>query len=229
MPIQSFFCGQLAEGVAGYGYSEGKGLLMKCPDCDGKVSVGQLQCKDCGRSLADLDLIAMRAKSVKDRRRLLSLFVVAVVVAVGGVAAKNYVDQQNAKEAARVLATQANLQAKLAREAAALEQQQLAAEIADYSWVPKGFTKFATNHNMAYKSISYDSADCYSNCWGFQVISRDACSSIKVSANIQRDDVILDTDSDYATDVPAQTRVIMRITSSADLPWNAMVTESTCT
>lgn len=202
---------------------------MKCPDCDSKLRVADERCGQCGRTLADLNLSALNVREAS-RKRIIGIgLVVSALVLGGGFVAKQRIEQQRIEAAKRAAAEQAAAERKLAQELLEAEQQRIAAEKADYSWVPDGFTKFGVNYNMAYKSISYEAADCYSNCWGFLVIARDSCSSMEVSANIMRDSVILDTDSDFASDVPAQTKVVMRITSSADLPWNASVTEARCT
>jgi hypothetical protein len=60
-------------------------------------------------------------------------------------------------------------------------------------------------------------------------VSRDYCSSISIEANILRSGVILDTDSDYASNIPAGTRTIMKIVSSAASSWTASFTKAECT
>jgi hypothetical protein len=144
-----------------------------------------------------------------------------LVLAIAGTTFANFQSEKAAKEA-RVQA----IAKRAAKDAAelAVEVKRIQAEKADYSWVPKGFSKFSMNNNMAYKGISYDAADCYSNCFGMQVVSRDFCSSISIEANIERNNVILDSDSDYESGVPAGSRTIMQITSSASLPWSFIFT-----
>ena len=149
-----------------------------------------------------------------------------LVLAIAGTTFANFQSERAAKEA-RVQAAVERAEKEAAELAA--EAKRIQAERADYSWVPSGFNKFSVNNNMAYKGISYDAADCYSNCFGMQVVSRDYCSSISIEANIERNNVILDTDSDYATGIPAGTRTIMKITSSASLPWSVIFTEAKCT
>lgn len=149
-----------------------------------------------------------------------------LILAISGSAFANYQSEQAAKEA-RVQAAMERAKKEAAELAA--EAKRIQAERDDYSWVPAGFRKFSMNNNMAYKGISYDAANCYSNCFGMQVVSRDYCSSISIEANIDRNGVILDTDSDYASGIPAGTRTVMKITSSADLPWVVMFTKAECT
>ena len=149
-----------------------------------------------------------------------------LVLAIAGTTFANFQSEKAAKEA-RVQAAVERAEKEAAELAA--EVKRIQAEKADYSWVPKGFSKFSMNNNMAYKGISYDAADCYSNCFGMQVVSRDFCSSISIEANIERNNVILDSDSDYASGVPAGSRTIMKITSSASLPWSVIFTEAKCT
>jgi hypothetical protein len=149
-----------------------------------------------------------------------------LVLAIAGTTFANVQSEKAAKEA-RVQAAFERAEKEAAELAA--EAKRIRAERADYSWVPSGFSKFSVNNNMAYKGISYDAADCYSNCFGMQVVSRDYCSSISIEANIERNNVILDTDSDNASGIPAGTRTIMKITSSASLPWSVIFTEAKCT
>jgi hypothetical protein len=148
------------------------------------------------------------------------------VLAIAGTTFANFQSEKAAKEA-RVEAAAERIKQEAAELAA--EVNRIQAEEADYSWVPSGFSKFSVNNNMAYKGISYEAADCYSNCFGMQVVSRDYCSSISIEANIEQNNVILDTDSDYASEIPAGTRTIMKITSSASLPWSVIFIEAKCT
>lgn len=202
---------------------------MKCPKCESKIQEVDTICNQCGNSLEGINFQLLRSKEVRAKRRLVFLILCSIALVIGGLTAKNYLDTQQEKRIAKELAAKAAEQLRVEEEARQMELKRIETEKNDYSWVPKGFTKFSVNYNLAYKSISYDAADCYSNCWGFVVVSKNYCSTIKVSANIERGNTILDTDSDYASGVPSGTRAIMRITSSADLPWNASVTEATCT
>ena len=149
-----------------------------------------------------------------------------LVLAIAGTTFANVQSEKAAKEA-RVQAAVERAEREAAELAA--EAKRIQAERADYSWVPSGFTKFSMNNNLAYKGISYDAADCYSACFGMQVVSRDYCSSISIEANIDRNGVIVDTDSDYASGIPAGTRTILKITSSASLPWVVRFTKAECT
>jgi len=149
-----------------------------------------------------------------------------LVLAIAGTTFANVQSEKAAKEA-RVQAAVERAEKEAAELAA--EAKRIQAERADYSWVPSGFSKFPVNNNLAYKGISYDAADCYSNCFGMQVVSRDYCSSLSIEANIERNNVILDSDSDYASGISAGTRTIMKITSSASLPWSVIFTEAKCT
>jgi hypothetical protein len=149
-----------------------------------------------------------------------------LVLAIAGTTFANFQSEKAAKEA-RVQAAAERIKQEAAELAA--EVKRIQAEREDYSWVPSGFNKFSMNNNMAWKKIGYDAADCYSNCLGMQVVSRDYCSSISISANIVRNDVIVDTGSDYASGIPAGTRTIMKIVSSASLPWSAVFTKAECT
>lgn len=149
-----------------------------------------------------------------------------LVFAIAGGAIANFQSERAAKEA-RVQAAVERAEKEAAEVAAAAKRIQ--AERADYSWVPSGFSKFSMNNNMAWMKIGYDAADCYSNCLGMQIVSRDYCSSISIEANIERNSVIVDTDSDYASGIPAGTRTIMKIVSSASLPWSAIFTKAECT
>ena len=158
------------------------------------------------------------------RKRIL-IGVGILVLAIAGSTFANFQSEKAAKEA-RVEAAAERAKQEAAELAA--EVKRIQAEKADYSWVPSGFKKFPMNNNMAWKKISYDAADCYSNCLGMQVVSRDYCSSISISANIERNNVIVDTGSDYASGIPAGTRTVMKIVSTASLPWSAVFTKAEC-
>lgn len=149
-----------------------------------------------------------------------------LVLAIAGTTFANVQSEKAAKEA-RVQAAVERAEKEAAELAA--EAKRIQAERADYSWVPSGFSKFSMNNNLAWKKIGYDAADCYSNCLGMQVVSRDFCTSITIEANIERNNVIVDTDSDYASGIPAGTRTVMKIVSSASLPWSAIFTKAECT
>ena len=202
---------------------------MKCPDCEGRIALGQQRCPDCGRNLQDIDVESLQKKAAVKKRRLVLSVSLSIVLAVGGLVTQNYIQDQREKREAQELVKQVLEEQKRQLAAEAAEKKRLEEEKNDYSWVPKGFDKFSVNYNLAYKTIGYDAADCYSNCWGFLIVSKHYCNSIRVEANIQRNGIVLDSGSDYASQIPAQTQVVMRITSSADLPWNAFVTEVTCT
>ena len=149
-----------------------------------------------------------------------------LVLAIVGSTFANFQSEKAAKEA-RVQAAVERAEKEAAELAAEAKRNRV--ERDDYSWVPSGFSKFSMNNNLAYKGISYEAADCYSTCFGMQVVSRDYCSSISIEANIDRNGVIVDTDSDYASGIPAGTRTIMKITSSASIPWVVRFTKAECT
>lgn len=149
-----------------------------------------------------------------------------LALAITGTTFANVQSEKAAKEA-RVQAAVERAEKEAAELAA--EAKRIRDERADYSWVPSGFNKFGLNNNMAYKKIGYDAAGCYSTCFGFQVVSRDYCTSISIEANILRNGVILDTDSDYASNIPAGTRTVMKIVSSAASSWTASFTKAECT
>jgi hypothetical protein len=149
-----------------------------------------------------------------------------VVLAIAGSTFANFQSEKAAKEA-RVQAAVERAEKEAAEIAA--EAKRIQAERADYSWVPSGFYKFALNPNIAWKQISYDAADCYSWCLGLQVVSRDYCSSISIEANFVRNGVIIDSDSDYASDIPAGTRTIMKLVTSTENATDTDFTEVKCT
>lgn len=134
-----------------------------------------------------------------------------LVLAIAGSVFANFLSEKAADEARAQAAIE-----RAEKEAAeiAAEAKKIQAERADYSWVPSGFNKFSVNYNMAYKQISYEAADCYGKCFGMQVVSRDYCSSITIQANVMKNGVILETNSDYASNIPAGTRTIMKMAGS---------------
>jgi hypothetical protein len=147
-----------------------------------------------------------------------------LVLAIAGTTFANFQSERAAKEA-RVQAAVERAEKEAAELAA--EVKRIQAEKADYSWVPKGFYKFDLNPNVAWKQIGYDAADCYSWCLGMQVVSRDYCSSITIQANVVKNGVILETNTDYASNIPAGTRTIMKMAGS--FSGTVIFTEAKCT
>jgi hypothetical protein len=153
------------------------------------------------------------------------LIVVGVLaLAIAGTTFANYQSEKAAEEA-RVQAAVERAEKEAAELAA--EVKRIQAERADYSWVPSGFNKFSVNNNMAYKGISYEAADCYGKCFGMLVVSRDYCSSITIEANVVKNGVILETNRDYASNIPAGTRTIMKMAGS--FLGNLTFTKAECT
>jgi hypothetical protein len=134
-----------------------------------------------------------------------------LVLAIAGTTFANFQSEKAAKEA-RVQAAVERAEKEAAELAA--EAKRIQAERADYSWVPSGFNKFSMNSNMAWKKIGYDAADCYGDCLGLLVISRDYCDSIRIEGNTVRNGVILESNSDFASDIPAKTPTIMKMAGS---------------
>lgn len=148
-----------------------------------------------------------------------------LVLAIAGTTFANVQSEKAAKEA-RVQAAVERAEKEAAELAA--EAKRIRDERADYSWVPSGFNKFSMNNNMAYKKIGYDAADCYSNCVGLLVVSRDYCSSIQLEAQFSRNGAIVDSDSDYASNIPAGTSTVMKVVTSVD-GTTYLFTEAKCT
>jgi hypothetical protein len=134
-----------------------------------------------------------------------------LVLAIAGSLFANFLSEKAADEARAKAAIE-----RAEKEAAeiAAEAKRIAAERADYSWVPSGYNKFSMNNNMAWKKIGYDAADCYGDCLGMLVISRDSCDSIRIEGNTVRNGVILESNSDFASDIPARTPTIMKLAGS---------------
>ena len=134
-----------------------------------------------------------------------------LVLAVAGTTFANFQNEKAAKEA-RVQAAVERAEREAAELAA--EAKRIQDERADYSWVPSGYSKFSMNNNMAWKKIGYDAADCYGDCLGMLVISRDYCDSIRIEGNVVKNGVILESNSDFASDIPAKTPTIMKLAGS---------------
>jgi hypothetical protein len=149
-----------------------------------------------------------------------------LVLAIAGTTFANVQSEKAAKEA-RVQAAVERAEKEVAELAA--EAKRIQAERADYSWVPSGFYKFSMNNNMAWKEISYDAADCYSWCLGMQVVSRDYCSSMRIEGNFTRNGAIVDSASDYASNIPAGTPTVMKLVTSAEGVDDTEFTEVKCT
>lgn len=149
-----------------------------------------------------------------------------LMLAIAGTTFANFQSEKAAKEA-RVQAAVERAEREAAELAA--EAKRIQAERADYSWVPSGFTKFSENNNMAWKRIGYDAADCYSKCLPMQVVSRDYCSSMRIEGNFTRNGAIVDSASDYASNIPAGTPTVMKLVTSAEGVDNTEFTEVKCT
>jgi hypothetical protein len=134
-----------------------------------------------------------------------------LVLAIAGTTFANFQSEKAAK-AARVQAA-AERAEKAAAELVA-ETKRIQAERTDYSWVPSGYSKFPMNYNLAWKKIGYDAADCYGDCLGMLVISRDYCDSIRIEGNTVKGGVVLESNSDFASNVPAKTPTIMKLAGS---------------
>jgi hypothetical protein len=147
-----------------------------------------------------------------------------LVLAIAGTTFANFQSEKAAKEA-RVQAAVERAEKEAAELAA--EAKRIQAEEADYSWVPSGFKKFSMNNNMAWKKIGYDAADCYGQCLGMLVISRDSCDSIRIEANVVKGGVIRESNSDFASDIPAGTPTIMKMAGS--FSGNVQFTKAECT
>jgi hypothetical protein len=151
-------------------------------------------------------------KTDKSKEISFSLGVGILVLAIAGTTFANFQSEKAAKEA-RVQAAVERAEKEAAELAA--EAKRIRDERADYSWVPSGYNKFAMNNNMAWKKIGYDAANCYGDwCLGLLVISRDYCDSIRIEGNTVRNGVILESNSDFASDIPAKTPTIMKMAGS---------------
>jgi hypothetical protein len=202
---------------------------MKCPFCDGKIKVDYLKCLECGRGFAGLDLLDLKSKADASRKKLITACAIVLILILGISVAKVTLDKRHQAEIRQELAREAAAELKLAAENARLEEERLAKERADYSWVPKGYSKFYLNANVAYKRISYESADCYQDwCFGMMVVSKDYCRSLKIEANLLNNGVLVDDASDYKTNVGARQKVVMKLGSGRD--WDeTQWTEVDCT
>ena len=147
-----------------------------------------------------------------------------LMLAIAGATFANFQSEKAAKEA-RVEAAAERIKQEAAELAA--EVKRIQAERADYSWVPSGYNKFAMNNNMAWKKIGYDAADCYGDCLGMLVISRDYCDSIRIEGNTVKNGVVLESNSDFASDIPAKTPTIMKMAGS--FSGSVQFTKAECT
>lgn len=147
-----------------------------------------------------------------------------LVLAIAGTTFANFQSERAAEEARAQAAIE---RAEKAAAEIAAEAERIQAEKADYSWVPSGYSKFSMNSNMAWKKIGFDAADCYGQCLGMLVISRDYCDSIRIEANVVKGGVIRESNSDFASDIPAGTPTIMKMAGS--FSGNVQFTKAECT
>ena len=202
---------------------------MKCPLCEAKIKAFQETCIECGANLQHLDYPQLVINNKAKQRKIITIVLVSVLFLSGGFGTKVFFDDRNAKKIQKLNLELAEAQMKAEKEAAAEELATFVRDRDDYSWVPKGFTKFSANYNLAYKGISYDAANCYETCFGFQLISKDYCSSVRVEGNIERNGVRLDSVSDSAHNVSPGERIVLAMQSSADTPWVVRFSSVTCT
>ncbi len=195
---------------------------MKCPLCRSKVTTAHIRCSSCGHAL-DTEAISSQERAKKKVIFKASVTMLTIVfLSVGGVLVSNKVQQNKAEEERVALA-------KIAAQELKEEEERERKARNDYSWVPKGYYKFAQDYDMAWKTIGYDAANCYQTCWGVKIKSNKYCSTLTITANIERNGTILDRASDSAYDVSPSNSVIMAFQSSFDTPWNAVVTRISCT
>ena len=198
---------------------------MKCIKCESNLKENSHVCNHCGYAHEETEFAKINAeylKSKKSKKKFLIISSLVILIGVSSLVTNSLVTKHK-------LQIEAEKQLKIQQDLLESQQKERLREIKDYSWVPSGYAKFSDNYNLAYKTISYDAANCYSNCWGFIVISKKPCTALRIEANITRNETILDSSSDFASNVPAFGKVIMKIVSSADLPWQASVTSATCT
>jgi hypothetical protein len=195
---------------------------MKCPACGSKVNGVDVSCRACGMDLSQLNLLADYTNKKKFILKIVAIASVVMLVIASLIIVKGHIDSNNRKAAALA-------EARVAAEELRAENARIQKEKADYSWVPKGYYKFTQDYNLAWKTIGYDAANCYETCWGVRIKANEYCSSLTIKTNIERNGTILDYTSDTAYDVSPEKQVIMKFQSSFDTPWNAVVTDISCT
>jgi hypothetical protein len=106
-------------------------------------------------------------------------------------------------------------------------------ETYDDSWIPTGFTGYATDDNLAWRWGTKSETNCtYSSgaCWSVMVVTKDGCPSGLYGeiAILDKSEVQIDYTNDTTTLVPAGTKVKMTFDTFNEEADTARLSQLTC-
>jgi hypothetical protein len=158
------------------------------------------------------------------QQKIVALAVIAVLILAGASFGVNKYSQMQEKN--RLVAA-AKARSDAAAAAAAAEAAAYRAAVANNSWVPTGYTKFSLNPYMAYKK---NSASCssYGACFPFDLVTNKYCSSVYISANLERNGVVIDFTNDTANGISAGKTVKMKLQWTEDRGDNVGWVDANC-